>query len=207
LNISFLKRCCSLLPLRALYVDIHVIQIFDKLPKEEKKFWHSHKYEVNLPRNVVFLVLRFGSKIESGLLQLEVKGAVPGKYSTLLTTTTTTINPLSSHPGFVLDVAEQPTMLYLYKTYGKTIHTWAIDVTPDLPLGPPNLMMSYTGDGQMDPAMVKARDKKIGLSTEASRKLRASYLPSSNVKPGADEWEKTGKGVEFSTKEVSLIGN
>ena len=41
------------------------------------------------------------------------------------------------------DLAEQPAMLELQKTYGKTIHTWAIDASPDLPLGPPNLMMSY----------------------------------------------------------------
>jgi hypothetical protein len=54
-------------------------------------------------------------------------------------------------------------MLELQKTYGKTIHTWVscplngVDITltectcvqafdkhPDLPLGPPHLMMAYT---------------------------------------------------------------
>jgi hypothetical protein len=29
---------------------------------------------------------------------------------------------------------------------GKTVHTWAFDQHPDLPLGPPNVMMSYTGE-------------------------------------------------------------
>lgn len=143
-------------------------KIFDSLPKEEKKFWHSHKHEV-----------------ESGLLQVEVKKLVP---------------------GFISDAAEQPVMLYLQKTYGKTIHTWAIDITPDLPLGPPRLMMSYTADGQMDSAMVKARDETLGVSTEEKKKLRKSYLPSYETMPGADEWEKTGKGVEFRATEVDLIG-
>lgn len=89
-----------------------------------------------------------------------------------------------SLPGFISDAAEQPVMLYLQKTYGKTIHTWAIDITPDLPLGPPRLMMS----------------------TEEKKKLRKSYLPSYETMPGADEWEKTGKGVEFRATEVDLIG-
>ncbi|OBZ75603.1 hypothetical protein A0H81_04239 [Grifola frondosa] len=37
-------------------------KIFESLPDEEKKYWHSHKYE-----------------IESGLLQLQTKELVPGK--------------------------------------------------------------------------------------------------------------------------------
>lgn len=55
---------------------------------------------------------------------------------------------ISTHETYLLvtgpatDIAEQPAMLELQKTYGKTIHTWAIDIHPDLPLGPPSLMMS-----------------------------------------------------------------
>jgi len=142
--------------------------LFDRLPKEERKFWHSHKYEV-----------------ESGVLQLEVKGTVP---------------------GVVADAAEQPAMLELRKTYGKTIHTWAVDVTPDLPLGPPDLMMSYTSDGQLDPKILKERDAKLGTSSEEKGKYRATYLPPYEKRPGADEWEKTGKGLEFRVREAPMIG-
>ncbi|TFK92127.1 DUF1264-domain-containing protein [Polyporus arcularius HHB13444] len=142
-------------------------KIFKSLPPEEKKFWHSHKYEV-----------------ESGLLQLAPKSLVPGAAT---------------------DIAEQPAMLELHQTYGKTIHTWAIDVYPDLPLGPPNLMMSYIGDGQGPPAeMVQARDAASGQDTAAKRELRKGYLSSYERVEAADEWAKTGRGVEFVVKEVPL---
>ncbi|RDB28809.1 Oil body-associated protein 1B [Hypsizygus marmoreus] len=141
-------------------------KVFKTLPQEEKKYWHSHKYEV-----------------ESGLLQLQIKGAVPGLLS---------------------DEAEQPAMLELQKTYGKTIHTWAIDQTPDLPLGPPNLMMSYTEDGQVDVGLVETRDERVGMSTEDKRQLRASYLPTYERAPDADEWERTGKGIQFVAQDVDL---
>ncbi|KAI0374967.1 DUF1264-domain-containing protein [Pilatotrama ljubarskyi] len=142
-------------------------KIFTSLPQEEKKFWHSHKYEV-----------------ESGLLQLATKGLVPAPAA---------------------DAAEQPAMLELQKTYGKTIHTWAFDIHPDLPLGPPNLMMSYTGDGQGPPEdLVKKRDTEWGQDTAAKRELRKGYLPPYEKVDDADEWEKTGRVVKFSVEEVPL---
>ncbi|KAF8896503.1 DUF1264-domain-containing protein [Infundibulicybe gibba] len=141
-------------------------KIFESLPREEKKYWHSHKYE-----------------IESGLLQMQLKAVVPDVVS---------------------DAAEQPAMLELQKTYGKTIHTWAIDVTPELPLGPPQLMMSYTADGQINEDIVRARDGRLGGSTEEKRELRKSYLPPYDLLPGADEWERTGMGLIFELKEAKL---
>ncbi|EJD06855.1 DUF1264-domain-containing protein [Fomitiporia mediterranea MF3/22] len=132
-------------------------KIFESLPQEEKKYWHSHKYE-----------------IESGLLQLQAKDLVPGT---------------------IVDLAEQPAMLELHKTYGKTIHTWAIDKHPDLPLGPPNLMMSYTDDGQLDPSLVKDRDERCGMSTEGKKQLRKEYLPPYETSKDADSWETTGKSI------------
>ncbi|KAF7773678.1 hypothetical protein Agabi119p4_5845 [Agaricus bisporus var. burnettii] len=44
-------------------------KIFEGLPEEEKKYWHSHKYEV-----------------ESGLLQMQTKRFVPGKSALWLPT-------------------------------------------------------------------------------------------------------------------------
>jgi len=130
--------------------------------------WHSHKHE-----------------IESGLLQLNTKSAVPIA---------------------VADTAEQPAMLALYKTYGKTIHTWAIDTSPDLPLGPPNLMMSYTSDDQGPPSeMVKQRDETCGMDTQHKRELRAGHLPPYEKSPDADAWERTGKAVVFEIKEQDIV--
>ncbi|CCM02393.1 uncharacterized protein FIBRA_04491 [Fibroporia radiculosa] len=140
-------------------------ELFDTLPQDEKKFWHSHQYEV-----------------ESGFLQMQTVDLVP---------------------GVVNDVAEQPAMLQIQKTYGKTIHTWPVDTSPDLPIGPPNIMVSYTTDGQGPPPdFVKARDERCGMDTDAKRKLRAGYLPPYKKRADADQWEKTGKGLVFEPKEV-----
>jgi len=115
-------------------------------------------------------------EVESGLLQLVPKSMVPNA---------------------ITDAAEQPAMLELQKTYGKTIHTWAHDKYPDLPLGPPNLMMSYTADGQVDEEMVADRDKRHGLSTKDKRKTREGYLPAYQRDTKADQWEESGKAVKF----------
>ncbi|KAI0647119.1 DUF1264-domain-containing protein [Trametes meyenii] len=115
-------------------------KMFTSLPEEEKKYWHSHKYEV-----------------ESGLLQLATKPLVPGAAA---------------------DLAEGPAMLELQKSYGKTIHTWAIDKNPELPLGPPSLMISYTGDGQGPPKdLLRQRVMKWGQDTATKKEIRKGYLP------------------------------
>ncbi|TFY74614.1 hypothetical protein EWM64_g9400 [Hericium alpestre] len=130
-------------------------QLFDSLPEDEKKYWHSHKYET--------------------------KDTMPAT-----------------------DLAEQPAMLELQKTYGKTIHTWAIDIHPELPMGPPSLMMAYTGDGQMDSQMLNVRDKKYGMDTQKKRELRKQYLPPYEKHRGADAWEQSGKAVAFKAVEEDL---
>ncbi|XAO23649.1 hypothetical protein I312_102429 [Cryptococcus bacillisporus CA1280] len=112
--------------------------VFVTLPADEKKYWHSHKYEV-----------------DSGMLVLGTKSLVPNAVS---------------------DIAERPAMLELHRTYGKTTHTWQFDVHPDLPLGPPQLMMAYTDDSQLDRQALKERDEALGVSTEAKREVRKGYL-------------------------------
>ncbi len=108
-------------------------------------------------------------------------------------------------PVKATDVAEQPAMLELQRTYGKTIHTWQYDIHPDLPLGPPSLMMAYTKDGQGPPPdMLQARDEESGASTEEKRKLRAVYLPPYEKAKEADQWESTGKGIAFEPVEKGL---
>ncbi|OWT41695.1 hypothetical protein C362_00056 [Cryptococcus neoformans Bt1] len=111
---------------------------FIALPADEKKYWHSHRYEV-----------------DSGMLMLGTKTLVPNAVS---------------------DIAERPAMLELHRMYGKTTHTWQFDVHPDLPLGPPQLMMAYTDDTQVDRQLLKERDEALGVSTEVKRKVRKGYL-------------------------------
>lgn len=96
-------------------------------------------------------------------------------------------------------------MNVLHKTYGKTIHTWAVDLHPDFPIGPPNLMMSWTGEGQGNPDLVKKRDESCGMSSEGRKIHRKSYLNFDyKVAEGADAWEKTGKAIVFEAKEVDV---
>ncbi|KAH8107129.1 DUF1264-domain-containing protein [Cristinia sonorae] len=142
-------------------------KVFKDLSEDEKRYWHSHKYEV-----------------ESGLLQLRTKALVP---------------------AVAVDTAEQPAMLELQQTYGKTIHTWAYDTHPELPLGPPSLMMAYTGDGQgPPPALLKERDAQCGMDTAAKKQLRAGYLPAYETVQGSDAWVETGKAVLFEPVEREI---
>ena len=95
-------------------------RLFETLPEEEKKLWHSHDYEV-----------------KSGTL------VAPG----------------------LPEVAERQLMEQVVSTYGKTWHTWHTDRDKELPYGIPALMMGFTADGQLDPALEKARDRRIGVDT------------------------------------------
>jgi hypothetical protein len=90
-------------------------------------------------------------------------------------------------------------MKELSTTYGKTFHTWQIDKGHTLPLGPPKcfsysisscllqfrlmlnshplrsvlrLMLAFTADGQVNPAILKERDRLTGVRTEEKRKNR-----------------------------------
>ncbi|MFZ6763305.1 OBAP family protein [Pseudoroseomonas sp. WGS1072] len=85
-------------------------------------------------------------------------------------------------------VAEKAAMRDLSTTYGKTWHTWQVDRGDTLPLGPPRLMMGYTADGQLDPAAVAERDRRLGLSTQERREGRAD-LPVPAVAEGANAWQ------------------
>lgn len=66
---------------------------------------------------------------------------------------------------------EKAFMKALLTTWGKTWHTWPDPSTP-VPMGEPLLMWSLTGDGQVDPKVVAARDKEFGVNTDAIRKSR-----------------------------------
>jgi hypothetical protein len=104
----------------------------------------------------------------------------------------------------VNDTAEKPAMLELHQTYGKTIHTWAYDESPELPLGPPQLMMSYTHDNQAGDEAIRRRDERFGISTSAKKKLREGYLPRYQKDSKADQWEKSGTGIVFKPEEVEI---
>lgn len=91
-------------------------------------------------------------------------------------------------PGLPL-VAEHELMEKLVSTYGKTFHTWHTDRELTLPIGPPQIMMGFTKDGQTDPKMVADRDKRFGVSSQEKKANRAD-IPAPAIQPGANAWQQ-----------------
>ena len=86
-------------------------------------------------------------------------------------------------------VAEHALMQKLVGTYGKTWHTWHTDQDLELPYGVPQLMMGFTADGQADPAMIAARDERLGIGS-ADRRRDREDIPAPPIDPGADAWQR-----------------
>jgi len=74
-----------------------------------------------------------------------------------------------------------------------------------LPIGIPQIMMGFTADGQIDPAMVAARDARFGVRTDDKKAARAD-IAAPPVAPGADAWQ-TGQVVQFITDGTSTSRN
>lgn len=119
-------------------------KLFNTLPEEEKKLWHSHHHEV--------------------------------KSGTLIA------------PG-IPEVAEHELMEKLVSTYGKIIHTWHTDQQRTLPVGAPQVMMGFTKEGQLKPALLSARDQRFGVSAAEKKKARED-IPVPPIDPMANAWEK-----------------
>ncbi|PNW84625.1 hypothetical protein CHLRE_03g151850v5 [Chlamydomonas reinhardtii] len=135
-------------------------RLFESLPLEERKFWHSHVYEV-----------------KSGML---IAPGVPGP-------------------------AEDADMAKVINTYGKTWHTWQVDRGDPLPLGPPQLMMAYTADGQVPPAALAARDQEVGCDSAHVRRRRAHLAPNPpQPHPDADHPWRTGRAWQCVMEQVDF---
>lgn len=130
-------------------------RLFETLPEEEKKLWHSHVYEV-----------------KSGQL---IAPRLP-------------------------DAAEKELMKDLVDTYGKTIHTWQVDLHADLPLGAPQLMMGFTADGQAHQKLLDDRDAGYRIKT-ADKKANRADLPTPEVVAGANGWQN-GKATQLEFRPV-----
>lgn len=134
-------------------------KLFEGLPAEEKKLWHSHKFEVS-----------------SGML-----------YAPEIPTP-----------------VEDLEMQKLTDTYGKTFHTWQVDRGDTIPLGPPQLMMAFTGDGQIDPKLVEERDKREGKNTAELAEHRKKLTYPDTTNPEADSWVEKGIAWQTEMKQTSL---
>lgn len=83
--------------------------------------------------------------------------------------------------------AEHALMEKLVGTYGKTWHTWHTDRGDKLPLGVPQLMMGFTGDGQARPELVTERDERFDVDSHQLRDARAD-IDAPRPDPMANGW-------------------
>ncbi|POW21025.1 hypothetical protein PSHT_02939 [Puccinia striiformis] len=112
--------------------------------------------------------------------------------------------------GRVPENKEREMMTGIHKTFGKVIHTWNVDQNPDLPLGAPSLMMSYTNPEMVDWELVKKRDQEYDVNTIERSKARSTYLDLKYPKnEEADQWMKSGgHPVQFKPAvQSSSLGN
>lgn len=119
-------------------------RVYESLPPEERRLWHSHVYEV-----------------KSGML------VMPNRHV----------------PGAVWEAAEKREMEHVIRLYGKVYHLWQTDRGHEVPLRAPQLMTSYTADGQLDFSRVEERDARLGTDHRKKREARRD-MASPEIHPG-----------------------
>ena len=101
-------------------------------------------------------------------------------------------------PSSAWEVAETKEMEEVIGLYGKTYHFWQIDRGDPLPLGRPELMMSFIEEDQCPSPgfkeVVGGRDQRYGVSHEGKAKKR-EYINEPQTHKDADSmWKGEGSG-------------
>lgn len=75
-----------------------------------------------------------------------------------------------------------------------------------LPMGPPALMMSPQAEslGIVKLDLVKKRDDKYNISTEAMKGARVDIPEPQYVNPQADYWKRSGKGFAVDVEPTDM---
>lgn len=121
-------------------------RLYDTLDSEERKYWHSHVFEV-----------------KSGMLIMPRPTGMPEA---------------------AWELAENKEMEEVVTLYGKVYHLWQVDKGDKLPIGPPQLMTSFTADGQFDfEKEVGDRDKRFGSDYKRKKAVR-EYIKPPEIHPG-----------------------
>ena len=94
-------------------------------------------------------------------------------------------------PSVAWEATENEEMEQVVTLYGKVYHLWQADRGDKLPLGEPQLMTSYTAEGQFDfETAVKDRDVRFGEDCARKREVR-KYIQEPQVHEDADAtWKK-----------------
>ncbi|KAJ4320089.1 hypothetical protein N0V94_003559 [Neodidymelliopsis sp. IMI 364377] len=99
-------------------------------------------------------------------------------------------------PEAVWELAENKEMEEVVHLYGKIYHLWQTDKGDKLPLGPPQLMTSYTSAEQMPnfQKVIEDRDKRFGTDHKRKKEVR-EYIEVPDIHRNADAtWAKSGLG-------------
>ncbi|XP_044717729.1 uncharacterized protein HRG_08371 [Hirsutella rhossiliensis] len=95
------------------------------------------------------------------------------------------IMPNPSVPDSAWELGEKKEMEQIITLYGKVYHLWQTDKGHKVPLGEPQLMTSYTADGQLDFAKVEERDARFGTDYQRKQEARRD-IPLPEIHPDAD---------------------
>ncbi|GHE35089.1 OBAP family protein [Vulcaniibacterium thermophilum] len=86
--------------------------------------------------------------------------------------------------------AEHALMRDKINSYGKTWHTWmtgnARQQGMALPLGPAHLAWSFNREGELDPALLAARDRRFGIDSREIARSRQDLVPLARPQSGVD---------------------
>jgi len=97
-------------------------------------------------------------------------------------------------PSAAWETAETSEMHDVIGLYGKTYHFWQVDRGDVVPMGQPELMLSFTEESKVnEEAREKweARDKNFNVSSEGKAKKREG-IPLPELHSDADEmWKKS----------------
>ncbi|KAL6553290.1 Oil body-associated protein 2A [Orobanche gracilis] len=106
----------------------------------------------------------------------------------------------------VPEMVVRPELENLAKTYGKFWCTWQTDRGDRLPMGPPALMMSpqAVNMGMVRPELVKKRDDKYNMSSEAMRAARIEIPEPEWINPQADYWKQHGKSFAVDIEKTEM---
>jgi hypothetical protein len=92
-------------------------------------------------------------------------------------------------PGLPV-VAEKAMLRTKMISYGKTWHTWDTShgggPGDALPLGEPALAWSFSRFGELRPDLQEARDRRLGIDTDAKRQERQDLVPLAHPQAGVD---------------------
>lgn len=99
-------------------------------------------------------------------------------------------------PEAVWELAENREMEEVVHLYGKVYHLWQTDRGDKLPLGPPQLMTSYTAADQMPDfeKRLNDRDERFGTNSKRKKEVR-EFIEQPEIDANADAtWAKGGHG-------------